>query len=98
MEWPFTRSLRCPVLSPPGDTGRARGFPGPVAGSSGCPGASVDPGGVAGGRPAPFMPAFSRAIGRPWPATVVRRQPPGLLGRDLRSDPDQALAQILATV
>ena len=31
-------------------------------------------------------------------ATVVRRQPPGLLGRNLRGDPDQALAQILATV
>ena len=46
----------------------------------------------------PFMPAFSRATGRPWPATVVRRQPLGLLGRDLRGDPDQALAQILATV
>jgi hypothetical protein len=46
----------------------------------------------------PFMPAFSRATGRPTPATVVRHQPPGLLGRDLRGDPDQAFAQILATV
>jgi len=46
----------------------------------------------------PFMLAFSRAIGRPWPATVVRRQPLGLLGRNLRGNPDQALAQILATV
>jgi hypothetical protein len=46
----------------------------------------------------PFMPAFSRAIGRPTPATVAGHQSPGLLGRDLRGDPDQPLAQILATV
>jgi len=44
---------RCPVLSPPVDTGWARGFPGLVAGSGGCPAASVDAGSVAGARPLP---------------------------------------------
>ncbi len=83
---------RCPVLPPPVDTGWARGFPEPVAGSGSCPAASVDAGSVAGARPLPGLRRMVQA-GEPLDQPVDRpAHHAGILARHRQADASDSCA------